>query len=539
MLDLLSAPALDYVALDSQLLNMVLKTRVLMNHFTLAAIKLRYQINNYCFIANRTNIGEMLAEDFGNTTVSSGRNQLKQCPVWKLLIHSGYITRNDEMNPLVEYELIGRRAWCFTSMEFGLLFALVAVNAYLMRLLIGTRRSLSTATILFIVNNVLSNFLFAASFVLLLKNLFDNDLLELPVRDVEQRSAALVIAESLIGHIFQPSHSIEHLVQDLVFSVSQNGSLLGFVVLLTLVLYVMHQSKQAMRTSLSNTTVIGIFVLFWFFLLLTQSVFAILQYLTIGNMQGLFVRLSTIDVDCQSKIDDAPNFAAIANQCHRLEPYHQFGIYLLRGQSLFTVAFLFISLAIVTVILVYHRLTIGRCLDQPHTLNRTVNRRRVLFRTLHLSICVYFLSIAGQTLLEIVIFFVDDKVRAAEMIRLYQWARMAAFIDPLCNPVLAIWRTPALRLRCSAGLRNVLRWMRRRMRKLCRLVSIWVFKTRRKLIGARQISASNRTNSTTDSMVVQGDFYMHNFFETLFGSHHNSNNSSNSSMANGSKRSVI
>lgn len=44
-----------------------------------------------------------------------------------------------------------------------------------------------------------------------------------------QNSAALIIAETLQTHLFAQSEFLKHLIQETLFSLAQNGSLLGKV----------------------------------------------------------------------------------------------------------------------------------------------------------------------------------------------------------------------------------------------------------------------------------------------------------------------
>lgn len=69
----------------------------------------------------------------------------------------------------------------------------------------------------------------------------------------------------------------------------------------------------------------------------------------------------------------------------------------------------------------------------------------MLFNTLLLSICAYFISVTGQTFIEVAIFWVQDRNSIADLAQWFQLARIIAFIDPLLNPVLVTIRTPPLR----------------------------------------------------------------------------------------------
>jgi hypothetical protein len=74
-------------------------------------------------------------------------------------------------------------------------------------------------------------------------------------------------------------------------------------------------------------------------------------------------------------------------------------------------------------------------------------RRETLFNTLLLSLGAFFISVAGQSFIEIAVFWVDERADVAHLAALYQFTRILAFADPLLNPILVAVRTPAIRRR--------------------------------------------------------------------------------------------
>lgn len=71
-------------------------------------------------------------------------------------------------------------------------------------------------------------------------------------------------------------------------------------------------------------------------------------------------------------------------------------------------------------------------------------RREMLFNTLLLSICAYFISIVGQSFVEIAVFWSESREDATEWVQWFQLARIAAFVDPLFNPLLVALRVPVM-----------------------------------------------------------------------------------------------
>lgn len=73
----------------------------------------------------------------------------------------------------------------------------------------------------------------------------------------------------------------------------------------------------------------------------------------------------------------------------------------------------------------------------------------MLFNTLLFSLGAFFISVSGQSFVEIAVFWVDDRADVARLAAIYQITRIAAFVDPLLNPILVAVRTPTIRRRVS------------------------------------------------------------------------------------------
>lgn len=153
------------------------------------------------------------------------------------------------------------------------------------------------------------------------------------------------------------------------------------------------------------------------------------------------------------------DYVEIGGRCDRVAIFHIFGVYLLRGHTLFTLFFLVASIVVFLLTSVYHWrvraqhnfLSTGLREQSPH------RRRETLFNTLLLSIGAFFVSVSGQSYIEIAVFWADDRAGIAALATFYQWTRIAAFVDPVLNPILVAVRTPTIRRRvmsvsiCSAA----------------------------------------------------------------------------------------
>lgn len=126
-------------------------------------------------------------------------------------------------------------------------------------------------------------------------------------------------------------------------------------------------------------------------------------------------------------------------------------MYLLRGHTLFTLCFLIASIVVFLITFMCHcqvvrsqngfLTTSGQREHSPH------RRRETLFNTLLLSLGAFFISVSGQSFVEIAVFWVDDRADVARLAALYQVTRIVAFVDPLLNPILVAVRTPSIRRR--------------------------------------------------------------------------------------------
>lgn len=74
-----------------------------------------------------------------------------------------------------------------------------------------------------------------------------------------------------------------------------------------------------------------------------------------------------------------------------------------------------------------------------------MRRRETMFNTLLFSVGAFFISVSGQSYIEIAVFWAEDRSGIAQLATLYQWARIAAFVDPFFNPILVALRVPAIR----------------------------------------------------------------------------------------------
>ncbi|CAI2358210.1 unnamed protein product [Caenorhabditis sp. 36 PRJEB53466] len=167
----------------------------------------------------------------------------------------------------------------------------------------------------------------------------------------------------------------------------------------------------------------------------------------INNLDALFSNLSKgrVNLSCNASMESG--YEEIASHCDRTAVFHAFGAYLLRGHTLFTILFLSASIVIFVITVTYH-IKVRRQHDIIHNELRTQSphqRRERLFHTLILSIVTFFLSVMGQTYIEIAVFWVNEREDIAQLSKWYHVARILAFIDPVMNPLIVVLRTPALR----------------------------------------------------------------------------------------------
>ncbi|GMT31046.1 hypothetical protein PFISCL1PPCAC_22343 [Pristionchus fissidentatus] len=354
----------------------------------------------------------------------------------------------------IKFRALSDEAWHGIYIEGALLCLVLLMTIFLTFLLIKTSRSLSTATVLFVFNIIFSNVLFLSSFMFLYSDLLSDETYGKVAEDFSEKSANLIVAETLQTHLFGSNQFRRHLVQETLFSLAQNGSLIGLIHLLLLVLVVISRSMTGKSTHIARRNVVALFACVWMFLIISHIIFSMMQISAIRNLDELFTVLSTgtqRQVSCKgNQTNPSPvlsDYDAIAALCDKTAVFHALGAYLLRGHTLFTVIFLSASIFIFISTVVYHHhmkkqnsiLQAGLRDNYPH------RRREMLFHTLLLSIATFFLSVLGQTYIELAVVWEDDKERVAQLSRWYHVARISAFIDPVLNPLIVVLRTPLLR----------------------------------------------------------------------------------------------
>ncbi|CAD5206727.1 unnamed protein product [Bursaphelenchus okinawaensis] len=438
----------------SQLPYLVLKTRLLLQHFAVAAVKMsqKLEMAARCKMAENGNF--TFDETSSNATHSTHIHHMPmEVPVLDLeQCNVGDAGVYDSLEPETQndFQDLGNSAWFGLKLELGLLSG-VAINTFVLSiLLVQTRKHLSTATILFIFNILFSNLLFIASFVCLFADFF-TDLRFITTEEIQYSTdVPLDVAETLQTQLFAPREFLKHLVQETLFSLAQNGSLLGLTHLLVLVLVVINRSMSGKAIKLSKKCVISVFSCVWIFLIVTHVIFSALQFSAITNLDHLFSQLQKQPGSLKCS-DSAPksDYIEVGGRCDGVAIFHTFGVYLLRGHTLFTLTFLLASIIVFTLTVVYH----WRVRSQHMFLSTSFRehspykRRETLFNTLLLSIGAFFISVSGQSFIEIAVFWVDDRAGIANLATYYQWARMASFVDPLFNPLLVSVRTPTIRRR--------------------------------------------------------------------------------------------
>uniref|UniRef100_A0A158P7J1 G_PROTEIN_RECEP_F1_2 domain-containing protein n=1 Tax=Angiostrongylus cantonensis TaxID=6313 RepID=A0A158P7J1_ANGCA len=411
---------------DSELPSLVLRTRLLLQNFSLAAIKLWNQIQQvrkaYFYLSK--------------IYILSAQVSHFCCPHNNM--HICYLTNERKFRSVLKV------AWRSFYVELCLLGLVVFNTIFLTLLVYHTFNCLSTATVLFVFNIMFSNLLFFCSFVFFMRDLFNDRPYGNVNEDYLDKSPELVIAETLQTHLFASEEFRKYLIQETLYSLAQNGSLTGLIHLLVLVLLVINRSMSGKSIHLSRVSVISVFSCVWIFLILTHLLFSTLQVNAIQNLDELFSTLSKGKTYLQTV---RSNYAEIASQCDRTAVFHAFGAYLLRGHTLFTLFFLFASIVIFTITVAYHcRVRRQHDFLQSGLRDQSPHRRREkLFHTLIFSIATFFLSVLGQTYIEIAVFWVNDREEVATLTKWYHFARIAAFVDPVLNPLIVVARTPALR----------------------------------------------------------------------------------------------
>ncbi|XGW20564.1 hypothetical protein V3C99_003953 [Haemonchus contortus] len=450
-MNLLSSSVVSNIHSDSELPSLVLKTRLVLQNFSVAAIKLWKQIEQVKRCRQAA-----VAEMERNETFSG--NETEEAKADRISAHVSHACcpHNNihicDLNNDRKFRSLANRAWRSFYAELCLL-VLVLFNTFLLAgLLLKTKRSLSTATVLFVFNIMFSNLLFFSSFVFFMGAIFDDRPYGSVNEDYVDKSPELIVAESLQTHLFASSEFRKHLIQETLYSLAQNGSLIGLIHLLVLVLLVINRSMAGKSIHLSRVSVVSVFACVWVFLIMTHVLFSTLQINAIKNLDELFSTLAKGKTYLQCEITPRSNYEEIATQCDRTAVFHAFGAYLLRGHTLFTLLFLFASIMIFTVTVAYH-CRIRRQHDFIHSGLRDQSphrRREKLFHTLIFSIATFFVSVLGQTYIEIAVFWVDDREEVANLSKWYHVARIAAFVDPVLNPLIVVARTPALRRQLRA-----------------------------------------------------------------------------------------
>ncbi|KAK6729173.1 hypothetical protein RB195_006300 [Necator americanus] len=450
-MNLLSSSMVSNIHSDSELPSLVLKTRLLLQHFSLAAIKLWKQIDQVRKCRQAV-IREMERNE------SSSDNETEEARADRVSAHVTHscCPHNNahicDLNNDRKYRSLSNRAWRSFYVELCLLVLVMFNTILLAVLLLKTKRSLSTATVLFVFNIMFSNLLFFCSFLFFMRDLFDDHPYGNVNEDYMEKSPELVVAETLQTHLFASEEFRKHLIQETLYSLAQNGSLTGLIHLLVLVLVVINRSMSGKSIHLSRVSVISVFACVWVFLIFSHLLFSMLQINAIQNLDELFSTLSKGKTYLQCEILPVSNYAEIAGHCDRTAVFHAFGVYLLRGHTLFTLLFLVASILIFTITITYH-CRIRRQHDFIHSGLRDQSphrRREKLFHTLIFSIATFFVSVLGQTYIEIAVFWVDDREEIATLTKWYHFARIAAFVDPVLNPLLVVARTPALRRQLRA-----------------------------------------------------------------------------------------
>ncbi|CAB3410370.1 unnamed protein product [Caenorhabditis bovis] len=447
-MNLLSSNLVSNIHSDSELPSLVLKTRLLLQHFSLAAIKLWNQLETVK--ACRMETHALHAESFVNETEEDKSLRLSNlithncCPSGN--IHICDLNNERSYRSLAEYALLGFRV------EAVLLIAVFFNTVLLAFLLLKTRKNLSTATVLFVFNIMFSNVLFMMSFSFFFIDLISSKSYGAVNEDYQEKKPELIVAETLQTHLFASAEFRKHLIQETLYSLAQNGSLTGLIHLLVLVLVVINRSMSGKSIHLSKISVISVFACVWIFLIASHAMFSTMQMSAIQNLDELFSTLAKGRVSLSCNAAQNSGYEEIAAHCDRTAIFHAFGAYLLRGHTLFTVLFLSASIVIFVITVTYH-IKVRRQHDIIHNemsrkrarAQSPHRRRERLFHTLILSIVTFFFSVLGQTYIEIAVFWVNDREDIAKLSKWYHLTRILAFVDPVLNPLIVVLRTPALR----------------------------------------------------------------------------------------------
>ncbi|CAI5455951.1 unnamed protein product [Caenorhabditis angaria] len=439
-MNIISSNLVAHINSDSDLPNLVLKTRLILQHFSIASIKLFNQLEKI----------EGCVNDFrNNMTEISNITDINEEEKTRIEMHRCCPFNNTNICELKseKYQDLAYKAFLGFRIEGCLLIAVFINTILLAMLLYKTQKNLSTATVLFVFNIMFSNVLFMMSFSFFFVDLNSNKPYGSEITDgYEGKAPQLIIAETLQTHVFASTEFRKHLVQETLYSLAQNGSLTGLIHLLVLVLVVINRSMSGKSIHLSRVSVISVFACVWIFLIASHAMFSTMQMNAIQNLDKLFAVLARgkkTPTNCKGNSD----YEEIGSHCDRTAVFHSFGVYLLRGHTIFTVLFLSASIVIFVITVTYH-INVRRQHEIIHSELRNQSphlRRERLFHTLILSIIIFFLSVLGQTYIEIAVFWYTERTIIAKLAEWYHLARILAFVDPVMNPLIVILRTPALR----------------------------------------------------------------------------------------------
>uniref|UniRef100_A0A7E4UYD4 G_PROTEIN_RECEP_F1_2 domain-containing protein n=1 Tax=Panagrellus redivivus TaxID=6233 RepID=A0A7E4UYD4_PANRE len=454
----------------STLPQIVLKTRLLLQHMPLASIKVMDMVmaGRRCKNLELGHINLDASDNATITTHETEHNGSDDPCKYRII---------DEINSTTadEFVRLGTNAYAGIIIEQFLLCCVIFNSVILSILLAQTKEKLSTATILFIFNIMFSNAFYVGSFICMFLDFLDGATIgDISEDQLTSSAPPVIIAETLQTHLFANNQFIKHLIQETLFSIAQNGSLLGLTSLLVLVFAVINKSMSGAAVKLSRRYVIALFSVVWVVLVTSHIVFSVMQFMVIWKLDHMFSMLSASPGSLNCSAPLTSDYTGISSQCDAVAIFHDNGVYLLRGHTLFTLVFMVISTIIFCLTLWYH----WRVRSQHDFLGDNMRdqsphrRRETLFNTLLLSICAFFVSVLGQSFIEIAVFFVDDNVGVGNLACYYQWARIICFVDPLLNPVLVAVRTPVLRRKLRhhlCGLLSVMMpwidWRRRRNRR--------------------------------------------------------------------------
>uniref|UniRef100_A0A0R3RZP6 G_PROTEIN_RECEP_F1_2 domain-containing protein n=1 Tax=Elaeophora elaphi TaxID=1147741 RepID=A0A0R3RZP6_9BILA len=451
---------------DSRLLEIVLKTRFHLQLFSITAVKLQRQLDEIKICAQQRKEQQFVldsTENDDNISISNSGNDF---------IYNNDESDNDKINH------------CKDKTN---LFVHAQTSAKIRNIAWFAEIGLYTET-------------FLLSLVLII-TIFDGIL-----------PASVAITETLNANLFETNKFTRQMIQETLYSLAQNGSLLGLTNLLVLVLVVINRSMAGKSIRLSRKCVISIFSLVWIFLFITHLLFSSLQLTAIHFIDQMFNTLKARrqDVQCSEISLMLADCNVFGDLCDRISPFHNFGVYLLRGHTLFTLTFLAIALVIFAVTVCYHR-NVRR---QHNVLSGEIReckpqrRREKLFNTLLLSICAYFIAIAGQSFVEIAVFWSQDREDAAQWARWFQLARIAAFVDPLFNPLLVTLRIPAMYTK--------LQWVGRCISSMALLLCCRKRVKKRRSKQKRILASATGISSTSPHTTHSDDFFSKVYFPIMY-----------------------